>query len=203
MNKLIIVGASGHGKVVADIAKKNGYTDIAFLDDNENCRLCGQYSVIGKCKDALRYRDADFIVAIGNSEIRCKIQAYLLEMHLHVISLVHPQAIIAEHVEIGLGSVVMAGAVINPYVTVGQGCIVNTCASVDHDCVIGNYAHVSVGAHVAGTVEIGDHTWIGVGAIIRNNTKITNNCMIGAGAVVIQDIKETGTYMGVPARRKQ
>ena len=201
MNNLVIVGASGHGKVVADIAEKIGYTDIVFLDDNPNVEACGIYNVVGSCKQALSYKNADFIVAIGNSKVRRRVQSELIEMGVHIVSLIHPNAVIATGVRIGIGTVVMAGAVINPCTEIGQGCIVNTCASVDHDCRIGDYVHVSVGAHVAGTVIIGDNTWIGAGATVSNNIEIVADCMIGAGAVVISKISELGTYVGVPARK--
>ena len=200
MNNLVIVGASGHGKVIADIAEKVGYTDIVFLDDNPKVELCGIYKVVGGCKLAAAYKNADFVVAIGNTEVRRKIQSELIAMGLHIVSLIHPAAVIAPNVKIGDGTVVMAGAVINPCTEIGQGCIVNTCASVDHDCRIGDYVHVSVGAHVAGTVIIGDNTWVGAGATVINNIKITADCMIGAGAVVVKNIESKGIYKGIPAR---
>ena len=199
MNDLVIVGASGHGKVIADIAVKLGYTNIVFLDDNPSAVSCGAYKVVGKCSLALKYRNADFIVAIGNTKIRRRIQSELSEMGLNIISLIHPSAVIASDVKIGMGTVVMAGTVINPSVEIGQGCIINTGASVDHDCQIGDYVHVSVGAHIAGTVLVGSDTWVGAGAIISNNLSVCENCMIGAGTVVVKNISEAGTYVGVPA----
>ena len=148
MNKLIIIGASGHGKVIADIAVKNGYEDIVFLDDNETLEDCAGFPVVGKTCEASTM-DGDKIVAIGNAAIREKISK-----EIATVALIHPNAIISRRVEIGEGSVVMAGAVINSDVQIGKGCIINTVASVDHDCVIKDYVHVSVGAHVAGTCII-------------------------------------------------
>jgi len=199
--KIVIIGASGHGKVIADIAKKTGYTDIVFLDDNTAIKECGGYTVAGTSKDVDKYNDSEFIVAIGNAKIRQKIQTELLEKRLRIATLIHPNAVIAERVTIGVGTVIMAGAVINPDTTIGEGCIINTCASVDHDCVLGDYVHIAVGAHVAGTGIIDTHTWIGAGAIVSNNVNITSDCMIGAGAVVVKDIEQSGTYVGVPARK--
>ena len=95
----------------------------------------------------------------------------------------------------------MAGAVINPGVRIGKGCIINTCSSVDHDCTVGDFVHVAVGSHLCGTVSVGDGTWIGAGATVSNNVSICSDCMIGAGAVIVNDIKKSGTYVGVPARR--
>lgn len=202
MNKrIVIIGASGHGKVIADIARKNGYEKIVFLDDDEKVQKCGGHSVAGKCKDAIQYRGYDFIVAIGNVDIRQKIMGELVSGELHICTLVHPDAVIAEDVLIGAGTVVMAGAIINPATSIGDGCIINTCSSVDHDCQIKSYVHVSVGSHIAGNVKIGERSWIGAGATVCNNINICKDCMIGAGAVVIKNIELSGTYIGIPARR--
>ena len=202
-NKLIIIGASGQGKVVADIALKlNKYEEIVFLDDNENAQECMGIPVIGKSSDMEQYVDeADFFVAIGNAKIRKKLTEQLEVLGATIPVLIHPNAVIGEWVTVGKGTVIMAGAVVNPNSKIGQGCIINTCASVDHDCEIEDYVHVSVGAHACGTVEIGKCTWIGAGATVKNNVKICNGCMIGAGTVVVKDIEEVGTYVGVPAKK--
>ncbi len=193
--KLTIIGASGHGKVVADIAKLNGYDSIEFLDDNSTTLKCGSYPIVGPTKLAERL-DNDLFIAIGNPKVRKALAENLKGKSFPV--LIHPDAVIAEDVTIGDGSVVMAGAVVNPYCTIGKFCIVNTCSSVDHDCVLENFVHVSVGSHVCGTVTICEGTWIGAGATVSNNVDICNWCMIGAGAVVIRDIKKQGVYIGVP-----
>ena len=201
--KLVIIGASGHGKVVADIALKlRRYDEIVFLDDNEKVKSCMNFPVVGKGSDAKYYVDeADFFVAIGNDEIRKKVTEQLKTIHATITTLVHPMAAIGHNVAIGEGTVVVAGAVINSECTIGQACIINTCASVDHDCTLGDYVHVSVGAHVCGTVKVGKNTWIGAGATISNNLNVCESCVIGVGAAVINDIEEAGTYVGVPARR--
>ena len=196
--KLVIIGASGHGKVIADIARKNGYGEILFLDDNRQLESCGGYPVAGVCSDFRNY-DCDLFVGIGNAKIRRKFQEMLLSEHKSVATLIHPDAVISENVSIGQGTAVMAGAVINANARIGSGCIINTCASVDHDDQVGDYVHISVGAHLAGTVTVGDDTWVGIGAAVSNNISICENCMIGAGAVVVRDLKESGTYVGVPA----
>lgn len=200
MKQLIIIGASGHGKVVADIARQTGHDDIRFLDDNTDLKCCGGYPVVGKSGDFADF-NCDFFVAIGNPVVRQRISERLEEAGKRIAILIHPRAIIAENVSIGIGSVVVAGAVINPYATVGKGCIVNTCASVDHDCKVGDYVHIAVGSHLCGTVFVGNGTWIGAGATVSNNVSICSDCMIGAGAVVIKNIEQPGTYVGVPAKR--
>lgn len=190
--KLTIIGASGHGKVVADIARLNGYDAIEFLDDDPSISTCGEYPVVGRTDKAI---DGDVFVAIGNAVIREK-----LFQERKLVTLIHPNAVIADGVEIGKGTVVMAGAVINPGAKIGNGCILNTSCSIDHDCIIGDYVHISVGSHLCGTVKVGEKTWIGAGATISNNINVCGGCMIGAGAVVIKNIEIKGTYVGVPAK---
>ena len=201
MNRLIIIGASGHGKVVADIASHCGYKEILFLDDNDTLKSCMGFPVVGKSSDVETYKDCDFFVAIGNPNIREKVLRKLQNSQVNTITLIHPDAVITDSVSIGIGTVVMAGVVINPDSRIGKGCIINTGATVDHDNVIEDYVHVSVGAHLAGTVYVGKGTWIGAGAVVSNNVNICGNCMFGAGAVVVKDIYEPGTYVGVPAEK--
>ena len=200
MKRLVIIGASGHGKVVADIAKKAGYQRIAFLDDDEARLSCGAYPVIGR-SDAFADQEGDVFVAIGNASIRRKLIERAESAGRSIPVLIHPSAVIAEDVTIEPGTIVAAGAILNPGTHIGKGCIINTASSVDHDCNIGDYVHIAVGSHLAGTVSVGPCTWIGAGATIRNNIAICGECMIGAGAAVVSDIKESGTYVGVPARK--
>ena len=199
--KLFIIGASGHGKVVADAAEKmKRYQEIFFLDDAE-IKECNGYPVIGDVKAADRYiNDGDFFVAIGNASVRQKIQEHLIDKQAAIATIVHPTAVIGKNVTIGKGSVLMAGTILNSGCHIGQGCIINTGASIDHDCLASDYVHVSVGAHLAGTVTVGERTWVGIGAIVSNNLQITHDCMIGAGAVIVHSIDKSGTYVGVPAK---
>ena len=194
MKRLIIIGASGHGRVVADVAVLNGYTDIYFLDDEKTGAWSG-FSIIGKSFDA---PEGELFVAIGNTSTRKRLIEYYRDRSMPV--LIHPNATVAEDVEIGAGTVVMAGAVINPGARVGSGCIINTCSSVDHDCVISDYVHIAVGAHLCGTVNIGQETLIGAGATVINNINIGEGCLIGAGAVVVNDISAKCTAVGCPAK---
>lgn len=201
--KLLIIGASGHGRVIADIAlKMNKWQSIAFLDDNENVGSSMGIQIIDKSASISKYiDDYDFFVGIGNNVIREKIQRQLEAEEASIPVLIHPSAIIGEQVYLEAGTVVMAGAVINCCTKIGKGCIINTASTVDHDNVIEDYVHVSPGAHLAGTVKVGRGTWLGAGSVVSNNINITHSCIIGAGAVVIRDITESRTYVGVPVRR--
>ena len=198
MNRLIIIGASGHGKVVADIAILNRYKEIVFLDNNPVISECAGFRVIGPDSMASEM-DGDLFVAVGDSKVRKQLMDANHNRHFPI--LVHPDAVIAKGTAIGDGTVIMAGTIINPGVRIGRGCIINTCSSVDHDCEIGDFVHIAVGSHLSGTVKVGDETWIGVGATVSNNVNICGGCMIGAGAVVVKNIEEKGTYIGVPAEK--
>lgn len=205
MRRLVIIGASGHGRVAADVARRRGYGEIVFLDDNRELRNCGKYPVIGTAADFRRLVDemripSEFFVAVGNAGIREALQKKLEYAGGTPVTLVHPDAVIGDEVRIGAGSVMMAGAVINPGTVIGGGCIINTSSSVDHDCMLGDYVHIAVGAHVAGNVVIGNAAWIGAGATISNNLRICDRCVIGAGAVVVSDIRKRGKYVGIPAK---
>ncbi len=180
--KLVIIGASGHGKVISDSALKNGYEIVGFLDDNESLQeICG-FPVLGSIKTVCDYKeDCEFVIAIGN--------------------LIHPSAVLGMQVQVGEGTVVMANAVINPCACVGKHCIINSGAIVEHDNALADYVHVSPNATLAGTVCVGASTHIGVGACVKNNVTITEHVVIGAGAAVVKDITEAGVYVGVPARR--
>ena len=196
MKKVVIIGAGGHGRVVADIAKACGYEDIIFLDDAEK-----QISS-GKVSDYKKYKDSyGFIVAIGNNVIREKIQTQLSQDKCEIVTFIHPNAVIGSDVSVGIGTVIMAGTVINTGARIGNGVIINTASSVDHDNVIGDYCHISVGAHLAGTVQVGMRTMIGAGATVINNVSICNECIIGASAAVVKNIEKTGVYVGIPARK--
>ena len=200
MNRLIIIGASGHGKVVADIAKLMGYKDIVFLDGDCSLKDCAGYPVIGS-EEMVKNITGDLFIAVGNSSVRKKLMEMNKDRDFPV--LIHPSAVIAERTELGAGTVIMAGAVINSDSKIGKGNIINTCASVDHDCTMGDYCHLAVGAHVCGTVNVGNNVWIGAGAIVSNNNYICDGTIIGAGALVIKNINIAGTYIGVPVKIKE
>ena len=201
MRKLMIIGAGGHGRVIADIAQKTGlYGHIAFLDDDLSRKLPG-YELMGKVNEYQKWKDThEFIVAVGNNRIRNDIQK-ALEKQVTITTLIHPCASIGEWVTLGAGTVAMANTAVNSGAVIGDGVIINTGSTIDHDCKIGNYVHVAPGSHISGNVSIGDRAWIGVGSSIVNNICLCDECMIGAGAVVVGDIKVMGTYVGVPARR--
>lgn len=197
-NSVVLIGAGGHAKVIANILKLQKRAILGFLDDNQKA-VCCNLPRLGRTKDAEKFSSiAEFIICIGSNYVRRRI-AETVGVNLVFTTAIHPDAVIAEDVTLAPGSVVMAGAVINPGTTIGRHCIVNTSSSIDHDCVLDDYVHISPGVVVSGTVHIGEGTWLGAGSVVINNLSICSDVIVGAGGVVINDILKQGTYVGVPA----
>lgn len=206
--KVVIIGAGGHAKVIADIVEKSGDTVYGFLDDKlpEGTIIANNklFKVIGDFNKRftlpITHQDLEFVIAIGDNKKRKEIA----EKSVHNIkyyTAIHPSATIGLDVSIGEGTVVMANSCINTSATIGRHCIINTGSIIEHDNVLEDYVHISPNATLAGTVKVGERTHIGISATVKNNIEICEECIIGAGAVVVKDIKEKGTYVGVPARR--
>ena len=203
MKRLAILGASGHGKVVADCAEACGWQEVVFFDDAWPGALQnGHWPVAGKTEGLLAAlsRFDGVLVAIGNNRIRLDKLKMLEKEGAPLVSVVHPSAVVSRYASIGIGSVVFASAAVNADARMGMGAIVNTGASIDHDCILGVCVHVSPGARLAGGVAIGDLSWIGIGAVVKQSVKIGASVMVGAGAAVVNDVSDGQTVIGVPAR---
>lgn len=195
--KVILIGAGGHGKVVADIVEAQGDIVEGFLDDNKTGTFYG-YSILGKISEANNFPDRYFIVTIGNNNIRKNI---VEKKQLNWISAIHPSAKISSSVNVGIGTVVMPLVVINANTEIGQHTIINSGAIIEHDCFVDDFVHISPRGVLCGTVNIGSRVWIGAGATIINNLKIGEEIVIGAGATVTKSLSIPGTYIGVPAKK--
>ncbi len=202
-DKLLIIGASGHGKVAADVAlNMKKWKTIFFLDDDTSKDTSVGLKIIGASNEFEKYIDEyDIFVGIGNNNIREYFEKILEDKGATIPTLIHPLAVISERVEIGVGTIVMAGVVINSSTNIGKSCIVNTGASIDHDNIIEDFVHISPGTHLAGSVKVGEKSWLGIGSIVSNNLTIANECTLGAGSVVVKDIHSSGVYAGIPVRR--
>lgn len=209
LGKLLILGAGGHGKVVAECALSLGlYTEIAFLDDDALAigklllRAC---SVIGAFSDAGKFAHefSEAFVALGDNRSRVKLINYLQKIGYRIPGLIHPAAYVSKFAHIESGSVIMAGAVVNADARIGVGGIINTGASVDHDCVLGMGVHLSPGARLGGTVTVGDYSWICMGASVVNNLRVGEGAVVAAGAAVIKDVGDKVLVAGVPARERK
>lgn len=192
-DKVYLYGASGHAKVVMDIAKKAYYDVPCLIDDNPNVNELAGLPVLHSAEDL-----SPIIVTIGDCQIRRRIVVKLGKREY--LTVIHPSAIKAESVKLGYGTVVMAGAILNPFASIGKHCIINTGASIDHDCIIHDFVHIAPHCTLCGEVEIGEGTWVGAGTTIIQGVHVGKDCFIGAGAVVVKDIPDGCLCYGNPAR---
>ena len=201
-HSLWIIGAGGHGRVVADIAEALGHTDIRFLDERWPALQRNlAWPVAGSGIADLPPKSRVF-VALGDCRKRLLILKQLHEAGFDAVRLVHPTAHVSRHAQLGAGSVVMPMAAVNAGAGLGTGVIVNTGATVDHDCHIGDGVHISPGAHLAGGVSVGNESWIGIGAVVREGIRIGANVMVGAGAAVVSHVPDGACVLGVPANER-
>lgn len=202
MKKLAILGASGHGKVVADLAELLGY-DCFFYDDAwPNKSQLSHWPIIGDT-DGLTSKVHEYdgvIIAIGHNETRCTKQKALSVVGAHFPVLVHPSAVISQYASLGSGTVAFAGVVVNADAKVKQGVILNTNCTVDHDCTIGSFSHISPGANLAGGVSVGSNAWLGIGAVVKQLVTVGSDAVVGMGAVVTKDVPAGATVVGNPAK---
>jgi len=204
MSALLIIGAGGHGKVVADAALETGrWDEIVFLDDAwPDKQVNGRWAVQGKVEQMLEWKDkcVNAVVALGNNHLRMQLQSRLLFAGFDVATIIHPCASVSRYAKLGVGCVVFANAVVNVDAEVGDAAIINTAATVDHDCRLGDGVHIAPGANLGGGVSVGDCSWVGIGAAVRHYQSIGAGVTVGAGAVVVNNIKDGVTAIGSPAR---
>jgi len=202
---LSIIGAGGHGRVIADCAVRLGcWNVIQFFDDSVKGRLSNtNWNVIGPVSRALEgcnNTGDTAVVGIGDNAQRVSLQAQLELAGWQIASIIDPTASVSSGASIGAGTVIMPCAVVNIGAEIATSCIVNTKASVDHDCKLGAGVHISPGATLCGGVIIGERCWVGAGATLIQNIQIGSDTRVGAGAVVIRNMPANATCVGNPAR---
>ncbi|MCX8130712.1 MAG: acetyltransferase [Clostridia bacterium] len=207
MEKIILIGAGGHCKVVIEIIKE--FYEIAGITDSDYSKHGSQYhgiSVIGN-DEKLRYiynngvnRALVTVGSTGNSMLRKKLYEYASCIGFDMVNSVSRSAIVSPSVRTGRGNVVMDGAIIHADSVLGNNTIINTASIIEHDCIIQDHVHISPGAKLAGGVIAGEGSHIGIGATVIQNVKIGKHCIVGAGAVVTGDIPDFSVCVGVPAR---
>ena len=204
---ILIIGAGGHGQVVADIllqmqAECADLQPLGFLDDNPAI-LGEEYlglPVLGPEK-SLSIIDHDaVIVAIGNNWTRQKLFQKFMNQGEQFVTALHPKAIIAPNVQIGPGCMIMAGAIVNTGSSIARNTILNTASTVDHHSRIAAHVHIAPGAHLGGEVTIQEGALIGIGATIMPRRTVGNWAVVGAGSLVHSNVPDNATVAGVPAR---
>jgi sugar O-acyltransferase (sialic acid O-acetyltransferase NeuD family) len=204
MSGVLILGAGGHAKVVADILCCQGVPVLGFLDDNPAIWGATRLGlpVLGGIATWRAHRPGGLILGIGDIAAR---RAIIERLGPQVCDLwcnaIHPRATVARSVRLGRGVAVMAGAVVNPDSALDDHSVVNTGATVDHDCMIGEQAHIGPGVHLAGGIRVGHDAFIGIGASVTPWLTIGEGAIVGAGSVVIGDVPAHVVVKGVPAHQ--
>lgn len=208
MDEIVVVGSSGHAKVILDmIEKQRCYRVLGLIDSFEpRGKRCMGYEIIGSEDDLPGLvgegKPLGVVVAIGDNYNRHlmveKFKGIWPQISFPVI--VHPHSAIARDVELGEGTVVMAGVVINSEARVGRFCILNTSCSLDHEAEMGDFSSLAPNASLGGNVQVGPFAAVGLGAAVIHGIRIGEHAVIGAGATVIDDVEPYSVAYGTPAR---
>ena len=202
-SQLIIFGAGGHARVVADLAKLMGFHVQGFIDTVNPDRASEEFSgsiILGGMEAAEESTVRQAVIAFGDNAARLALLEQLLEQGWELPVLVHPSAVVSESAVFGAGTVVMAQSCVQAGAKLGMGCIVNTGAIAEHDGDYGDGVHLAPRACVCGTVKIGRGVFIGAGSVVRERLAIGSRVRVGAGSVVINDLPDGCLAYGVPAR---
>ncbi|MBE8578492.1 acetyltransferase [Vibrio sp. OPT18] len=202
MPSIAILGASGHGKVIAEIAELNGYNEIHFFDDRWPDLIHLEHWRVSSDSKFLLANHQQYdavVIAIGNNAIRLSKHQQLEKCGATLVPLIHPSAVVSKYAVIEAGTVIMANATVNSFTTVGKSSIINTNSSVDHDCKLSDCVHISPGANLAGGVTVGSCSWIGIGAQVKQLVTIGDKVIVGAGSTVINRVPDGKTVVGTPA----
>ncbi|HER25943.1 MAG TPA: acetyltransferase [Rhodospirillales bacterium] len=200
---IILLGAGGHAKVVADICLAAGHQIAGFLDDEKPAGLewVGGKVVgrVDRLADANFAKEYAFVPALGDNALRRSIVQKVIAAGAQLQTVVHPSAVISTFASIGNGTVVMAGVIVNAATRIGDFCILNTGCTIDHDCVLEDGSQISPGAHLAGHVHCGKDVFIGTGAAIIPRITVADRAIVGAGSTVTGDVPADVTVVGNPA----
>ena len=194
-----VIGASGHGKVVASTLVAAGYNVAGFFDDDDLLHAAKffQLPVIGGKDKYFQMGCPPAVVGIGNADARKDVARRYSGRYLKAV---HTNAYVHSSAKVGVGSVIFAGSIVQPDTLIGEHAILNTGSIIDHDCWIGNFVHICPGVSIAGNVTIRDGAWIGIGAQVIQGISIGEGAVVGAGATVIRDVPDNVTVVGTPAR---
>ncbi len=202
-NKIVIIGYSGHGYVVADVAIENnlnlvGYAEKSVLQQNPfNLNYLGNENENDFFK---KNKDSKFLIGIGDNHIRESIFQLILANDFEIMTLISQSASISKYATIGRGTFVNRNVSINALVNIGNNVILNTACVIEHDCKISNNVHIAPGAVLAGNVIVGERSFIGANSVIKQGVRVGKDVIVGAGSVVLSDIPDGKKLVGNPHR---
>lgn len=207
---IVVVGAGGHGKVLADTLRAAGHIVLGFVDADAskwNTRL-DDLPILGSDHAIETYAAESIYLAngIGSTDSLALRRAIYLRFHdrgYRFATVVHPGAVVSSNTKIREGAQIMAGAIVQPGVQIGVNSIVNTGAIVDHDCIVGEHCHLAPGSTLSGGVTVGSETHVGVGATVIQGVSVGRSVLIAAGSVVVRDVPDWSKVLGVPAREQK
>lgn len=208
---MLVWGAGGHGRVVADTARAAGLEVVGFIDrDRDKCGeivepgggrvIVTEETFLALIADRATLPVNANCIALGLGDNAARLRAADLAADWMSDPLVHPDCSISPHSSLGQGTVLFPKSVVNSAAAIGRAVIVNSGAIVEHDCVLGDASHVSPGAVLGGGVSVGRLAWICAGAVVLPGVRIGERAIVGAGAVVLHDVPEAATVVGNPAR---
>ena len=204
---IIVVGAGGHGQIVAEIIQEYYVADkrfrlLGFIDDNP--RLVGavvnDIPVLGDNEYINYLTLCSFVIGIGSNSVRSSLFDQFCSIGFCPVTIRHPYSSVSNSASLGKGVVVCAGAVVSSQAQIGNNVIINTSSSVDHHCTIGDHAHIAPGVRLGGEVVVGEKALVGIGSTVMPGVKIGTHAVVGAGATVIKDVPEGKIVIGTPAK---
>ena len=203
MEKIVLLGAGGHGRDVLDAALMQGRCVIGFLDEDKAIHhvTINGIPVLGGPDWLLENRLAKVIISVGNPRAKKRLAEFLNAHGLEIAQpVIHPNAYVSTFANIGKGTVILSGTSIQPQAKVGEHVYVSTVSTLGHDVIVEDYSSLHPGVQVGGESIVGCGSFIGMGVKILPRLKIGAWSTIGAGSVVIKDVKENATVVGVPAK---
>jgi len=196
---VFLVGAGGHARAVYGLLQSNDYKVLGFYDDHFlSGEKIGNALATGKIN---QINDENYLVLACGDNLQRENYFNQFRKSILIENIIHSSAIIFNEAQLGVSNLIFSRVVVNSFASIGDNNILNTGCIVEHEVKIGSHNHISLNAVLAGRVKVGNHCFIGAGAIIKDGVKIVDEVVIGAGAVVIKDISESGTYVGVPAKK--
>ena len=200
MKNLILIGAGGHAKSVADSINKLEYELCGFIDSNKRVHTWDYPFGGTDLEDIPNYEEYCYFVSIGDVGYRKLWFDRIRNRRLSIINIIDSSAIISSGVKMGIGNFVGKMAVINADAEIGNNNVINTKALIEHECKVGDHNHLSTNSVINGNVIVGNSVFLGSSSVCNGQLKIGSNAIIGSGSVIIKDVPENVTVVGVPAR---